>query len=56
MNVSAALLLIPVTAAIYHFDYAVPSRNSFDLFITILSGGSTNSVHKNVPVFFLLGL
>lgn len=33
MNVSAALFPIPVKPAFYHFDYAVPSFNSFELLL-----------------------
>ena len=53
MNVTAAAYPIPLKSAFFHFDFAVPSYNCFELFITIMSGGSTNRVYRNVPVLFV---
>ncbi len=52
MNVSVALFPVAVKPAFYYFDYAIPSMNSFEPFITSLSGRSTNRVHRNVPILF----
>jgi hypothetical protein len=52
LNVTAASFPIPLKPTFYHIDYAIPSYNCFEIFITILTGGSTNRLYRNLPVLF----
>ncbi len=52
MNVSAAAFPVQLKPDFFRFDYAVPSYNCFELFITIMTKGSTNRVKRDVPVLF----
>lgn len=52
MNVSAAAFPVQLKPDFFRFDYSVPSYNCFELFITIMTKGSTNRVSRTVPVLF----
>lgn len=53
INVTAAAFPIPLKPTFYRIDYALPSLNCFEIFITILTGGSTNRLYRNLPVLFV---
>lgn len=52
INVTAAAFPIDLKPRFFHLDYIWPGYNCFELFITILSHGSTSRVYRNVPVLF----
>jgi len=52
INVTAAAFPIPLKLTFYRIDYAIPSFNCFEIFITILTGGSANRLYRNLPVLF----
>ncbi|KAH8653400.1 hypothetical protein BX600DRAFT_440478 [Xylariales sp. PMI_506] len=52
VNVTAAAFPAPLKPRFYRVDYALPSYNCFEIFITIVTGGSTNRLYRNLPVLF----
>lgn len=51
-NVSSAVLPFDLSPGFYRWGYALPSRNVYQLEITIMSGGANNSLDVNLPVLF----
>lgn len=52
INVTAAAFPIALKPVFYHIDYAIPSFNCFEIFVTILTGGAANRLYRNLPVLF----
>ncbi|KAH7030504.1 hypothetical protein B0J12DRAFT_583429 [Macrophomina phaseolina] len=51
-NITATIAPFELSAGFYRWAYALPAKETFDILITIWSGGAVNRLYRNLPIMF----